>query len=177
MILTVLESIKESMEAAIKTIKLPTSGEDGQEGGFNLVVPNVLIEWLDQVNAAERRFPETQRKHNVPCLYVCADEASDESDNEPMTINIRIVAVCWNPGTFTEELERKIDGVGYYDLINLLERAKQYIKTNRSFCDKAVLNGGVRLSVYEEQPYPYWYGWLSFQVSTFGDFYVPEIHF
>jgi len=41
----------------------------------------------------------------------------------------------------------------------------------------AALEGGVRLQLYGEQPYPYWYGWLSFQARSFGDSYVADMNF
>ena len=179
MILTVLGAIKEflSREAA-PTIKLPMSGKNGEEAGFKLVNPDVRTEWLDTVDADKNRYPEVKNKTDIPCLLVCMDEADDPGgDGAGLLLNIRVVAVCWNPGTFTEEHERKIDGAGYSDLVNLLERAKQKIMAKRDFEGKAVLEGGVKLKVYEEQPWPYWYGWLSFQVRGFGDVFVTDLNF
>ena len=174
MILSVLEGVRKFLEKeAAQKIKLPAPGKNGQEGGFNLVHPNVLTEWIDQVDGDKDKYPQLENKNKIPCLMACMDEANDGNG---LLINIRVAAICWNPGTFNEQHERAIDGVGYYDLINLLEVSKQAIISKRNF-GKSVLEGGVKLRVYGEQPYPYWYGWLSFQVRGFGDVYVPNLNF
>lgn len=60
------------------------------------------------------------------------------------------------------------DFQGFRDLLNLLERASAALLRHRIIDGAGTLQLPLKLGMYEEQAYPYWYGWITFTVRQTG---------
>jgi hypothetical protein len=54
---------------------------------------------------------------------------------------------------------------GYKDLLNLMTLARQELSKVSVIEGITVMQKPFKWGMYQEQPYPYWYGWLTFPVS------------
>ncbi len=108
----------------------------------------------------------------IPCLVVGVTESAGDEDNT--TLDLQITAVVWDPGIQSPaeqegqtQLAANFDG--YITLLNILDRVKLWVQREDGIAERFQLESAVRLKTYEEQPWPYWYGSLSFTVSGSPD--------
>lgn len=102
----------------------------------------------------------------VPYIIVGLANGIDDTDEAKLTIRI----TC---ATYGGEIVEGIpDTTGYIDLLNLIDRIKLKL------IETAVINGAgtvhkpINYGVYNEQlTYPYWYGYLEFDIQ------IPETEF
>jgi len=157
----VLERIKEFLQTNVcNRIKLQKPNDKNVDS-YELVNPIAHIGWIPQ-----KGFLPNKLDYTIPCLVVGMDEAND--DGQDCSIPIRISAVVYSPGLHVKKDDGSIvytpDFQGYIDLLNLIDRTRAEIAKNH------ILNGvsieyPIRWGMYqEEQPYPYWYGWIVFSV-------------
>ncbi|MCI1965883.1 MAG: hypothetical protein LKJ17_07105 [Oscillospiraceae bacterium] len=99
----------------------------------------------------------------IPCLVIGAAES--DSDGDETRIALQVTGIVYDPGTQdgTASLNPNFDG--YLTLMNLLDRVRQWVTREDGVADLFQLAGGVKLTPYEEQPWPYWYGFLTFTVT------------
>lgn len=113
----------------------------------------------------------------IPCLVAGVTEVSGDEDNT--TLNLQITAVVWDPGIQSpSELANQTwlaaNFEGYITLLNLLDRIKLWVQREDGIAGIFQLESALRLKTYDEQPWPYWYGNLSFTVSCSPD---PKIRY
>lgn len=159
---TILDKLKAFLlENVCNSIKLKKPS-DKDVDKFELVNPVVHIGWIPP-----NGFLPQELEQSIPCLIVGIEEAED--DGQDSNLNIKISAVVYNPGFHKEtnaEVECAADFSGYVDLLNLLDRTKAEIAKNQ------IINGipiqyPIKWGMYQEtQPYPYWYGWITFGVKN-----------
>lgn len=97
----------------------------------------------------------------VPYIIVGLANGIDDTDESTLTIRI----TC---ATYGGEIVDGIpDTTGYIDLLNLIDRIKLKL------IERSVINGAgtvhksINFGVYNEQlTYPYWYGYLEFDIQT-----------
>ena len=135
---------------------------DNDIDNYELVNPAVHIGWIPP-----KGFLPPELETAIPCLVVGMDEGND--DGQEASLPIRISAAVYSPGLHTIQeggsVECAPDFQGYIDLLNLIDRTVAEIAKNQ------ILNGvsieyPIRWGMYQEQqPYPYWYGWVAFSVK------------
>lgn len=159
---TILEKVKTFLEHNVcQFVKLQKPNDDNVDN-YELVYPSAHIGWIPP-----KGFLPPELEVVVPCLVVGMDEADDnglEGD-----ISLRISAVVYSPGLHKPmeggEIECTPDFQGYNDLLNLIDRTVAEIAKHQ------ILNGvpieyPIKWGMHQEtQPYPYWYGWISFSVK------------
>lgn len=153
-ILETLQSfLQERVAPAIKLQK-----DDGNNvNNYELVHPAVHIGWIPP-----KGYLPAEMESAIPCLIVGMDEASDDAQNEE--INIRISAAVYSPGQHNPDGTYAPDFRGYNDLLNLIDRTKAELIKNQIINNSIVIQFPVKWGMYQEQPYPYWYGWITFAV-------------
>ncbi|MBP1926849.1 hypothetical protein J2Z76_002719 [Sedimentibacter acidaminivorans] len=131
--------------------------EDLIDEEYTLVNPSVFIGWLPPKNYNEF--------HEIPSIIVMGDTGED--NGEEGSIGIRLAIGTYDIGhtiKTDDELNTSINSKGYLDLINLVEKIKQEFSKNRVL-DHTTLEGPFKWGLYEEQPFPYWYAWVSFNAN------------
>lgn len=147
-------------EKVITNIKLQK--HDDNVNNYELVNPAVHIGWIPP-----KGFLPAEMETAIPCLIVGLDEASD--DSKDAEYKIRISAVVYSPGLHKPEGADKVtyspDFQGYRDLLNLIDRTVAELKKNRIVKNYGTIQDPIKWGMYiNEQPYPYWYGWITFTV-------------
>lgn len=133
---------------------------------YELVTPAVHIGWIP----AGSVLPTTDRIP-IPCLVVGCDES--DLDSESLDLHLQITAAVYDPGHQTiegdsQQLLSDFSLDGYTTLLNLLDLVRAKIVREGVVAQKFELVAGVKMQTYEEQPFPYWYGFLRFKVTGEG---------
>lgn len=158
---TVLESIKAFLEENV-TPKIQLQKDSGDNvANYEVIIPGVHTGWLPP-----KGYIPPEMQSIIPCLIVGFDEGTDDSESKDM--NIRISAVVYSPGQHGADGVYMPDYKGYVDLLNLLDRTKAEIMKNRIINNYVTVQYPVKWGMYQEQPYPYWYGWITFTVRKQG---------
>jgi len=161
--ITVLETLQGFLlEKVTQTIKLQKPN-DNNVTEYELVNPQVHIGWIPP----KGYLPEGMESA-IPCLIVGMDDASKDSTDKEF--NIRISAAVFSPGRhMPKEPEGLIytpDFKGYEDLLNLIDRAVMKLSENPIIDSKVTIQDPIKWGMYQhEQPYPYWYGWITLKVT------------
>ena len=129
---------------------------------YKLVSPSVHIGFVPP-----NSYIDTSVKVRIPCLLIGCPEVND--DQESTEINLQITAIIYDPGfqqKSKEDMHLQIvpNFDGYISLINILDTVKEWIQRNDGI-DNMNLISPIKMRTYEEQPWPYWYGYLAFTVS------------
>lgn len=163
-IVSSLKLIKEWLEDLIATdkVQLKRPSKDNRVSGYELVAPAVHIGLVPPNGILDE-----SAGIRIPCLAVGIEEANGDADETRLAL--RITAIVYDPGTQSAEsggaatLTPNFDG--YTTLLNFMDRVKAWILREDGAAGCFALEGGVKLTPYEEQPWPYWYGALTFAVS------------
>lgn len=155
----ILESLKKFLiENVANKFKL----EKPQEGNildekYELVNPAVYIGWIPPKNYL------VDYGYDVPALLIMEDGGEDSGDES--NINIRIGIATFDPGQ-TDSNRTTPNTKGYKDLLNIITRIRMEFAKVSIIEDTTTIQKPIKWGLYEEQNYPYWNGWLSFQASA-----------
>lgn len=152
------------------TIKLQKPSDDNIEL-YEIVNPSVHTGFIPP----KGYLPEDMET-SIPCLVVGSDDGSNEPDSTSM--DIRISVAVYSPGEHIsngESVAFKPSFKGYIDLMNVIDRTVSVLMKNPIIAQKISLNRKITWGAYEEQPYPYWYGWIRFSISTAPQEYVQSV--
>ena len=153
------------------TIKLKKPDDDNTET-YELVNPQVHIGWIPP-----KGYLPPEMESAMPCLIVQMDEA--DTNAQSADIKIRISFAVWSPGTYLPEENGGVDYTpdfdGYIDLINLIDRTVDELVRNRVIGDVTTVQLPIKYGMYAEQPYPYWYGWITFTTSGQPKLFTKDI--
>jgi hypothetical protein len=158
-----LNSIKEWLESLIlsERIELKRPDKSNRTDNYKLVTPAVHIGFIPP----DKMLGEVTGIR-IPCLVVGTSETDGDADSTMM--NLQITAIVYDPGlqNLNENgLQLTPNFDGYITLLNFLDRLKDWIQRTDGITDRFQLESSVKLKTYEEQPWPYWYGALTFTVS------------
>lgn len=152
----ILDVLKSRLEKEVAShIKLQKAREKESEE-IELVNPIVAIGYLPPSSYLPKGYT------TIPAILVGIDEGED--NNDEASINIRLTFAVYGPGTHKEG-KWAPDFEGYRDLLNLIERTKINLFSNPIIEGRTTVSKPIRWGMYEEQPYPYWYGWMSFKAN------------
>lgn len=158
---TVLDKLKKFLQEKVSpTIELQKADDKNIEN-YELVKPAVHVGWVPP----KGYLPESMESA-IPCLVVGMDEGSD--DGQSSDIKFRISAAVFSPGLHQpvdDEIKYTPDFHGYIDLLNLIDRTKAELIKYQIIEGSFTLQGPVKWGMYQEQPYPYWYGWITFSAT------------
>lgn len=149
--LSYLENLKKYLiENVANKIKLEKSREYEDEA-YSLVNPEVYVGWIPPKNYLD------EQGHDVPSILIMSDGGIDNDDEA--SESIRIAITTFDPGT-TTSLGTKSNSKGYKDLLNVITLIRLALK------DYAGVQKPIKWGMYDEQAYPYWCGWVTFDLKT-----------
>lgn len=157
---SVLENLKSFLQEKVSpSIKLQKAN-DKNVHEYELVNPAVHVGWIPP-----KGYLPDGMEAVIPCLIVGMDEAVDDMHDEE--ISIRISAAVYSPGKHEPAEDGTIkytpDFKGYHDLLNLIDRTTAELFRNRIIKNAGTIQPPIKWGMYQqEQPYPYWYGWITF---------------
>mgnify|MGYP005835157803 CR=1 FL=1 len=160
--ITILEEIQKLLQKNVADhIKLQKAN-DKDIFNYELVSPQIHIGWIPPKGFLPEGLDE-----GIPCIIIGHDEGND--DGRTADINIRLSFVVFSPGKHDtkdiDELKNYTPNFeGYRDLLNLMEKTKQEILRNQIINKAFVIQYPIKWGMYQEQPYPYWYGWITFSI-------------
>lgn len=159
-----LKAFKNYIESEICS-KTMLQSENGEE----YVHPNCYIMHLPSTNFNPNGY-------NVPFIAVELDNADDDIDEH--LLSIRMTFATYGGGYYLDDLETKTDipdGDGYIDLLNLIEKTKQALFNNVTVDGYGTIRKPLNYGVYDiEVPFPYWYGFLKFNVNIQQDDFILD---
>lgn len=151
-----LNALKEFVEQKVaSSILLPKEGVVAEKP--ELVHPYVALMTLPHKNFMPVNF-------QVPHILIGLASGADNADEHPLSIQIQFA-------TFGGDVKFKDtaiipDSSGYIDLLNLIERTKEKLIQAAVINKCGVVNKPMLYGVYTEQiTYPYWYGYLTFDLQ------------
>lgn len=154
---SILEALQVFLTEKVAPAIQLQAGDDGSVQRYKLVHPAVHIGWLPP-----KGYLPVGMEAAIPCLVVGMDEGSDDrSDSE---LNIRISAVTFSPGLHIpagEGVDFTPDFTGYHDLLNLIDRTVAELAKHQVVGNMVSIRDPIKWGIYEEFPYPYWYGWIT----------------
>lgn len=139
---------------------------------YKLVKPAVHIGMIPPGSFLPNETGESSIR--VPCLVVGVPESS--VGEESTEIHVRITAIIYDPGHQTNAdgiLQSDLNFDGYLTLLNLLDKVRSFVAQG-IIADIFELSSPVKLKTYDEQIWPYWYGYLDFVVI--GEAY-PRVNY
>lgn len=160
--MAILEAVQAFLQEKVTpTIKLQKPN-DSNVMEYSLVNPRVHVGWIPP----KGYLPEGMESA-IPCLIIGMDDASKDNMEE---YNLRISAAVYSPGLHAPNESGKIiytpDFQGYQDLINLIDRTVRTLEENPIIGGKGAVRDPIKWGIYQqEQPYPYWYGWITLTVA------------
>jgi hypothetical protein len=160
----ILEDLKSFLEQKVASkFKLQAAEENLNE--YKLVNPAVFECYIPPNN-----FLPPELVSAVPCMLVGLEEGQD--DGTEASLNIRITFVVYNPGEyangkFTPNFQ------GYKDILNLITRTRMEL-AKAAVIGETSLRRPFKWGMYQDSPYPYWYGWLTFGAECASMEYIPD---
>lgn len=153
-----LESLKSFLQEKVTSqIKLKKPN-DKNVMDYKLVNPQVHIGWIPPNGYLPKEIGSA-----IPCILVGHDDGED--NGEDASLSIRLSFAIWNPGHKDNSGNLSPDFEGYRDLINFIERTKMEILKYKIINRNVEIMHPLKWGMYEENPYPYWYGWMSFRIT------------
>ncbi len=163
-----LKAVKGWLEQVLEGVTYQQPFADGKLEDYQLTQPAVYLGWIPPGAVLE----PTERVR-LPCLVVGLNGV--ETDAESTTFDLQITVVVYDPGhqSYSEDasgpqLDLTPNFDGYSTLLNLLDLVRMRLLRTQFVADRLERLGGVTLKTYEEQPYPYWYGYLKCQLVAEG---------
>lgn len=136
---------------------------------YELINPSVHIGWIPP-KLPEGMNPEDEVP-DIPCIIVGMDDGND--DGQDAELNIRISFVAYHPGEY-ENSKFTPSFKGYQDIINLMELTREELAKSGVIEGVTTVQRPFKWGMYQDQPYPYWYGWLTFPVSCAVAQFIPD---
>ena len=161
---SLLFSVKAALEQSIqqRNLLFQQPLQNNQITEYQLVPPAVHIGFIPFGSMA------AAQSVRIPCLVIGASRA--DFTNESSEVVMQITAVIYDPGhqeylDGSSQLQIQPNFDGYQTLLNLLDAVRAELLRCSIIADEFELTSPVRLTPYEEQPWPYWYGCLEFTVA------------
>lgn len=124
------------------------------------VSPYVEVCYMPHKNFLPKEF-------QVPYILVMMDEENDDGNEDDYSI--RLVFGAFGGGYYLDENDNPTtipDAKGYIDLLNLMDKVKQWLLTTSVIKEKTVVRKPYKKGMYdEENTWPYWYGYSTFIAS------------
>lgn len=118
----------------------------------------------DDGEDGEQEYGPADFESNFPCIIVKLDEGRDKEENAPdaTRIDIRILVGVYDASP---------DCQGYRDVLNILERIRQDLLTSRYLERKYRLEMPCKWYLFEDQPWPIFFG----QIETVWETGRPQM--
>jgi hypothetical protein len=172
---TILEALESfCLKYVAPKINLQAPNDDNVKD-YHLMHPNVFIGWIPPPNQLEDvplQLPDGV-KRAIPAVVIGMDDGDD--DGSDAGLNIRLTFITYSPGHYPEEGRVIPNFKGYTDLLNFMFIARQQLSTHYLVeGGKTAAQKPFRWGMYQQQPIPYWVGYLTFRATAAILPYIPE---
>lgn len=162
MTVSALDNIREWYRGSVlEKLELQRAAEGEKLDEYKLVHPAAHIGWVPP-----NGFPDDQQGVTLPCIVVGLDKKI--SSAEETLLQLRITAAVYDPGHQQRtdgELSLQTNMDGCRTLLNFMDALEAQTLRSVVIADNFELCSPIEAAMYEEQPYPYWYGYLKFTVK------------
>lgn len=162
--ISILESIQEFLQDNVASQVKFKKPNDKNVLDYQLVNPAVHVGYIPPNGMIPKEIQAA-----MPCIIVGHDDGED--DGVDSGLNIRLTFVVWNPGFLDENGNLTPNFEGYRDLLNFIDKAKHELRIKRIF-EKAAVDYPLKWGMYQDPPYPYWYGWITFKAKVRAENYI-----
>jgi hypothetical protein len=160
----VLNEIKDFLKRNVTPnikLRLPND-KDSTE--YTLVNPDVHVGWIPP-----KEYLPPGVDFSVPCIVVGFDDGEDDNINSDYKIRLTVVVYSqlFSPHAFaTNEQNHYSNFDGYVELLNLIDITKANLRKHTIINNYIKIDSNIQWGMYQEQPLPYWYGYMTFTVSN-----------
>jgi hypothetical protein len=157
-ILDALQKFLQENVACNVNLQKPT--EDSST--YELINPSVHIGWIPPTLPEGMIMKIEEQVQDIPCIVVGMDEGEDDGNDAELNIRLSFVVYCngiYKDGKLYPNFK------GYIDLVNFIVLARRKLAQASVIEGVTALRAPYKWGMYKDQPYPYWYGWLTFQAS------------
>ncbi len=162
-----LESLKAFLEEHVAKEILLMPAQDNNVHNYALVHPTVHLGYVPPA----KLLPQGT-EHVIPCILVGMESGEDTGTDA--SLSIKLTFVIYNPGRYGEN-GLSPDFSGYVDLLNLMGLVRQKLLARMSINKTTIIQKPINWGLYDEPPYPYWYGYMTFSVSVTSIQYTADI--
>jgi len=156
--LVVLSAISEFIKENTRDLLLEKPPEKGQSGSPERVPPAVYEGYIPPKNYLD------EYGYDVPVVLIGIDGGEDSGDDA--SLKIRITCGTYSSGAVNNQGEFRFDSKGYSELLYLMGKIKNLLFTANVIKKQTVVKKPLRWGLYEEQLWPYWHGWITFEART-----------
>lgn len=153
----ILEAVQDFLQRNVSPKILLQKAKDNNIDQYELVHPSVFPGWIPP-----KGFLPIGNEAAVPCIVVSLDRGDD--DGNEAGLDIRLTFAVFNPGTYSNGLTYSYEG--YKDLINLMFLTRRELSKATIINNITAIEKPFNWAIYQDQPYPYWYGWLTFRTTA-----------
>ncbi len=100
----------------------------------------------------------------APRAVVGLDETGGIDNGSDAAVSLMVTVGTYSPGTTRQNGTTDLNNQGYIDLLLVIERVKRAL-LRHPVLRHTTIQPPVRWGMYQDQPYPYWYGWLAFDAK------------
>lgn len=163
--LDALNNVADVLRSATENLKL-----DKAESlpGTDKVPPNVCTGYAPPRNTDMSMY---NGGYHAPCIVVGLGENGGNDDGKDATIPVMVTFGTYSPGQIkdfgqdADDNRVQLDNEGFIDLLNLIECARTTL-LKKTVLKRTTVERPVQWGMYPDQPYPYWYGWVSFDAKV-----------
>lgn len=103
---------------------------------------------------------------NFQVPYILVGLALDTEGANDHSLSVRIQFATYGGNIMFKETANIPDSSGYLDLLNLMERTKEKLINAAVINGAGVVDRPITSGIYDEQvTYPYWYGYMTFDLD------------
>lgn len=160
----ILNTIREFLQEKVTPNIMLRLPNDKDVTEYSLVNPNVFIGWIPP-----KEYLPVNINYPIPCIVVGFDDGED--DNIDSIYRIRLTVVVYSQLFSPNQFNTKAQNIytnfeGYVELLNLIDLTKAELKKKTIINNYMIIDSSLKWGMYAEQPLPYWYGYLTFNVKN-----------
>lgn len=124
--------------------------------------PEYVHPYVELITLPHKNF--TPVNFQVPYILIGLANGTDGAEEHPL--NIQIQFATYGGNIVFKETANIPDSSGYINLLNLIELTKQKLVQEAVINECGVVNKPIMYGIYSEEiTYPYWYGYLTFDLQ------------
>lgn len=133
-----------------------------QKEGYVQDKPEYVNPYVALITLPHKNF--TPVNFQVPHILIGFTNGTDGADDHQL--NIQMQFATYGGDIMFKETANIPDSSGYLDLLNLMERTKEKLIQATIINDCGVVSKPIMYGIYNEQiTYPYWYGYMTFDLQ------------
>lgn len=130
--------------------------------GLSTEKPEYVHPYVALISLPHKNFMPVN--FQVPHILIGIATGNDDANEH--TLNIRMQFATYGGNILFKETANIPDSSGYIDLLNLIERTKEKLVNAGVIKKSGYVDRPFNYGIYDEQlTYPYWYGYMTFDMQ------------